>query len=337
MITLEKVDDLFVQVSAFDTILAKATGVSAIAQTRRIESKLREYFLAKWNVLRQEAAEKASMMVLAGKDPDEISAAVRRIMTEWSSEVRQQLFRDMARIYRLGRESLWMKAQRLGATVEKAKVPKKEFVLQPVFDVADRKAVKAIQEQQLFWISEIDDYQKEIASKIRDVTEAVILEGGGDRVFAGKELRDEIDRLLGFVSTPSGYTGTVESYFEGLAASASTTARSQGQVRSLQDLEVETYIIVNPEDSRTCPICSHMNGKSFTVEIGGKVVDDELAADTPEEVKEAHPFVQFSDVEGLDEAELARDGIVLPPFHFNCRCNLDIDSASIFAESDEED
>lgn len=332
MITLEKIDDLFSQLSAFDSVLSKAVKVSAIAQTRRIESKLREYFLAKWNLLRRETAEKVFRLVQNGKSAEDIESAVLKIMSQWSSEVRQQLLKDMDRIYRLGRESLWLKAQRLGATpVKKAE---RDFVLRPKFDLKDQKAIRAIQEQQLFWISEVDGYQKEIASKIRDVTESIILEGGSDRVFAGKELKEEVDRILGYIATPSGYKGSVESYFEGLAASAATTSRTQGQLRSLQELDVTTYQIVNPEDARTCPICSEMNGKTFTVEIGGEVVDNELDAETADEVKMAHPFVDFADVEGLDSEELAAKGIVLPPFHFNCRCNLDIDSSSILQESD---
>jgi len=335
VITLEKIDDLFLRLHTFDSILSKVASVSAVAQTRRIEAKLRQYFLAKWNVLRREAAEKAARLARDGKSPEAIASAVRNIMDEWSSEVRRQLTEDMARIYRLGRESLWVKAQRMGAQpVEKAA---KKIVLSPVFDQADRQAIRAIQNQQLFWISEVDGYQKEIASKIRDVAESVILEGGGDRIFAGKELREEIDRVLGYISTPSGYNGSVESYFEGLAASASTTARTQGQIRSLQDLEVTSYVVVNPDDERTCPICSEMNGKSFTVEMAGEMADDELSADTPDEVKEAHPFVDLADVKGLDSEELASKGIIMPPFHFKCRCNVDIDSSSILQESEEEE
>lgn len=315
---LQAIDSILSRLTAVDIILSKAVGVSPSAQMNRIEKKLREYLIAKWNALRSLASKKAASMVRAGATPDEVKSAVQVIMERWGDEVKKQYLDDFERIYRLGRESLWRKATSFGAKpVEKATKPL-PFSIRSLFSLKDKKAIAALKEQQLFWISEIDGYQDEIASTIRDTTEKTILEQGMDRIAAGKIIKEKVEEILGVIRTPSGYAGSSESYFEGLAASASTTARSQGQIRTLQQLGVKRYEVVNPEDRRTCEICSEMNGKSFTVDIAGRIADDEISAETPEEVKEAHPFVNFEDIEGLSEQELSDKGIVLPPFHFNC-------------------
>ena len=112
---LQAIDSILSRLTAVDIILSKAVGVSPSAQMNRIEKKLREYLIAKWNALRSLASKKAASMVRAGATPDEVKSAVQVIMERWGDEVKKQYLDDFERIYRLGRESLWSKATRLGA------------------------------------------------------------------------------------------------------------------------------------------------------------------------------------------------------------------------------
>jgi hypothetical protein len=111
-------------------------------------------------------------------------------------------------------------------------------------------------------------------------------------------------------------------------------ARAHGQTRSFQAAMVTRAEVTNPMDERTCPVCSHMNGKIFEVRHLVDNMEEELAAETKGAVKKAHPWMSVSklkelspragNVSAADSARLAREGIAQPPYHFRCRCVLDI-------------
>lgn len=230
--------------------------------------------------------------------------------------------------------------------VEKVKILKTDATLlaeiNPSFDLIDVAAADALSENQVFWIGE--HYDKNLAAGIANTSKTAMIEAGMDRIAAGKLMQRQMGRQFGIVQTPAGWRGTSRGYFEGLAANAATTARVQGQMRSFVDLGVTRYQISNPIDERTCPPCAHMDGKVINIEHGMKVMEAELGAESPEDVKKAHPWVQDSKAgmeklkeyapkrgEQKNEAKREKEsknlgdaGLSLPPFHFRCRCTVDV-------------
>jgi hypothetical protein len=231
---------------------------------------------------------------------------------------------------------------RQGVEVKKANDAALMAGIKPSFDVIDTAAAEALAENQVFWVGE--HYHANMADAIAEQTRLSMIEAGRDRAAAGVLMQERMAREFGMVRTPAGWNGTSRQYFEGLAAHAATTARVHGQMRSFVDLGVTRYQIANPVDERTCRICGHMDGKVINVEHGMKVMEAELNAVSPEEVKSAHPWLQDSKAgleklkevaprrgEQRNEAKRAAEsknlgeaGLSLPPFHFRCRCTVDV-------------
>ena len=338
----KRIDDSFELLTQSDALIAKAAGISEVAQIARAETRLREYFEAKWNELKKQAVDEAVKMAVAGKSPSAISSKVISILNKWSGQVEKKFTDTMTSIYQNARtasfrKTLYRSNQDLTydtpnfTEVKKANIPRAAVVL-PMFDVADARAIEALEEQQMFWVKAHID--KNLSNTIRDNVKATMVEAGKGRVEAGRLLRERLTRELGQVRTPEGWHGSQKQYFEGLAANAATTARVQGHMRSFIDLGVKKYEIMNPQDERTCPVCSMMNGKVFTVKQGMKVVEQEMAATNPDQVKEAHPWYNTTELKQItsgpgnqgadDSAALAAAGYSVPPFHFRCRCTVSV-------------
>lgn len=230
--------------------------------------------------------------------------------------------------------------------IEKATVPRAATAL-PTFDVVDTAAAGALVERQVFWIGR--HYDDNIAGSIRDTARSALVEAGKDRRAAGEIMQRQVRENLSHVRTPRGWRGTQEMYFEGLAANAATVGRVQGQMRSFIDLGITKYEIRNPSDSRTCRVCAHMDGKVFTVQQGAQQMQQEFAiAEIPgqspgeyrDAVKAVHPWIQDSNrgMEKLnnigsglpgkqgpaDSQAYAEAGLSLPPYHYRCRCTVDV-------------
>jgi predicted RNA-binding protein YlqC (UPF0109 family) len=357
---LERLDRLLERLTAADALVAKTLKVTEVAQMSKLEARLRQYLLAKWQALAKVAAEEAGKVIARGGTSAQSGAAVRRVMGRWADEVKPRTLDDLKTIYRLARQAMWTKLverSRQSLTfdlpvkkggkgsghfghagilhidddfnvdwlhqegVQKAKGNWLRVASAPDFDLLDERAMAALERQNTFWIGE---HYKKISDTINDLIRSLMVEEGEDRRAAGKRVREEVADGLDWFKTPDGYSGTAEKYFEGVAANAATTARAQGQVRTLDDLNVKRYTISNPEDSKTCPVCEYMAGKVFTVQDGMKQLEDEVAAEDPEDVQDAHPWLPFEDLKEMSIKELVREGQALPPYHFNCRCTCDI-------------
>lgn len=325
-----------------DALVFKATLVSRVAQIARIEIKLRDYLLLKWRQRSLQAIKRAAVMFRNGSSADVISAKIRSIMNKWSKDVTRRMFRDIERAYKLAREagsdkargkikgSLQYDSENFSGDTSTTVTKAEPFLL------ADEEAVLAIQENQLFWIG--DHYDDKVSSTIRDVTRRTVIEAGTNRAQAAKLLQERLGDVLATVKTPSGFGGSSAQYFDGVVANAVTNARAMGQLRSFADLDVERFQIVNPSDRRTCPVCSHLNGKIFTVQQGKSQMKQDLAAERPEDIKASHPWLKIKDILKIstkpgmlsgksgvkDSRDLANSGVCMPPFHFLCRCTIDI-------------
>jgi SPP1 gp7 family putative phage head morphogenesis protein len=227
--------------------------------------------------------------------------------------------------------------------IEKAKAPK--ATIDPVFDVVDRDAIKALQRSQVFWVG--DFYNKNLASKMRKMIAELMILHGQNRDVAGRELERMLTGRFSTIELPSGWKGSARAYWESTAANIATTARAQGQVRSFSKLGVEYYEIVNPIDERTCEVCSHMDGKVFRTDAGMGLANAIVGAKSPAAVKDTKPWLGTSALRAIspkaglgsfkDSKALHGSGQSLPPFHFRCRCTVDVTEEPPGWASDVED
>lgn len=328
--------------------VAKALNISEVGQIARSELRFRQYLLAQWNAHAAKAVARASSMARQGKSADSIARATRKIMQAWSARVTPRMNAEVDRIYRLARTAGWKKAT--GQTkapltydtpnltelvVEKA-LP--GFAALPAFDVIDDEAIAALQGQQILWIGE--HFDENLAAGIQTTARETMLEAGQNRAVAGRLMQERMADQFAHVRTPGGFNGSVEQYFEGLAANAATVARAHGQLSSFMRVGATRYEIVNPRDRRTCPVCAHMDGKTFTTQQGADQMFAELKAESPDDIKQIHPWHSKKELDKIsskpgqmkgkagakDSADLSNAGFSIPPFHFRCRCAVDIDS-----------
>jgi len=335
---------------ASDVLIAKALRLSEVAQIAKIETRLREYLLKEWRDRSKKAAEKAGSMAERGASSAQIAATIKRIMRPWAKAVTPRFNREIAEVYRLARIAGHKKATRQtkaslqfdtpNATAEVKKAAGFKAQVLPSFDVVDDGALRAIKDQQTLWIGE--HFDKNVAQTIEKTTREAMETGAVGRA-AGKVMAERTRDALGIFSTPKGFTGTDRQYFEGLVANAATVARAQGQMRSFASIGVTYYEIVNPSDERTCPVCDTMNGKIFSVRQGVDQMVRDLEATTPEDMRKAHPWLSPGKLANVtsgkgpqgpkDAKALADAGFSSPPFHFRCRCTVDVSEESTTYEN----
>jgi len=336
------VGNLFDQVRATDETVAKALGISEVAQIARTETRLREYLLAEWNSRAREAVTQAAAGARGGAIPSKIYREVSGILKPWGPEVAPRVGRELGKIYRLAKVAGWRKAT--GQTKapltydtpnfeQMAKAaPRDGFAVLPTFDKLDTDTIDALANQQVFWLAA--HYEENVGAMIASTVSEVMAQEGRNRQVAAAVLRERLAETLGQVVTPAGWHGSTRQYMEGVAANAATVGRAYGQVAAFNEAEVIRYEIVNPTDERTCPVCSHMDGKVFSTEHANRQVAAELEAENREDIKSIHPWYTYAkltdispkagNVSPQDSAALAKAGYPLPPFHFRCRCAIDV-------------
>ena len=340
-----------------EQIIAKGLELSELARIARVETRMRELLLKQWEI-RSRQAVKAALATF--RSSGNLSSALNRVdafMDKWPGDVEKRYAVGIEEIYKLARTAGWKKAS--GRTksslayttanftevleekrVEKA-APKASVPLS--FDLYDESAVAALHGDQMVWIG--DHYDKNVRKALRDNARAAV-EGGVGRLQAGKQLEASVAKSLKGVGVPGGWSGSSARYFEGLAANTATNARVRGQMRSFVDLGVRRYVIVNPNDERTSTVCQHMSGKTFTVDMGTAQIESEAGATRPDDIKAAHPWLSFSQVQAIspkagpgsvsDADALAKAGMALPPYHFRCRSTIDLTEESFSALTPQE-
>lgn len=338
-----RLDMLFAGVTKNDKIIARIAQINEVVQIAKAETRYRELLTAKWNLRRTEAVLKAALIAQNKGKPKAIVAAVNAVMSKWPRDVQAATRQTINDIYRLARVAGWKKGtgQVTGALVydgpktevKKAKGDKPKPSVSPAFDVKDTAAISAIINNNMFWIGE--HYGEHIADTIAKVVSETMLEAGVSHIKAGELIQKALNKVLGEVKVPDGYNGTAKSYFEGVAANAATVARVYGQLRSFAQIGITKYVIVNPEDERTCPVCSLLSGKVFTVAQGAEQLKKEAAVKSPEELKLIHPWLSASAIRAIGDSteDLAEAGLSLCPYHFRCRCTIDVDVSSFSYES----
>ncbi len=332
-----------------DALIAKAAVVSEVAQIARSEMRMRVHLLNHWRIRADQAALKAGSAVAAGRSLDAALNASDAVMDKFAGDVEKGFKKEIETGYTLARHAGWKKGT--GKTkaslsyqvanftqqieegkekVRKASKKQPKATVSPVFDLADERAIRDLQDDQMIWVSRF--YRKELRAAIRASVRPALIEGMG-RTAAGKKVRAALAHEFRNFGIPKGYKGSDASYFEGLAANTMTNARVRGQIRSFSDLGLERYVIVNPDDERTTEICRHMNGKTFQTSAAMAHIEKLSGAKNPNFVRENHPWLsqakllelspKAGDQGAKDSRALTEAGLPLPPYHFRCRTTVD--------------
>jgi len=361
-------DKAHAALSISDEIIAKVLSLTEVSRMARIEVNLRQFIEAKWEKRLSAATTKATSLAKQLKSASTIASSIDKEMKLWAGDVTDHFLHEQARIYKLAREAGFKKATRqtdapLGLDTPNATAvetgepvaPNPQMVaedqkpvgivkaktlvnLKPTFDLADQKSIEALNQQQTFWIG--NHYENNVAQSIRETTRDAMAKAGKDRVAAGAIMSERVKDTLRHVRTPAGFVGSSKQYFEGLVANAATVARAHGQIRSFSAIGITRYTITNPGGRRICPVCSHVNGKTFTIQQGVSQMEADLSAKTPDDVRAGHPWKtpkqmrEISSKPGRltgpagakDSKALADAGMALPSYHFRCRCTVDIDT-----------
>lgn len=133
---------------------------------------------------------------------------------------------------------------------------------------------------------------------------------------------------------PTGYRGSAESYFAGLADFTASMSRTSGDLLTLDEIDAKTIVVRSVASNRTCVGCLQMDGTTYTVPSAVEHLNSKLAVDDVEELKKVQPFFHFKTpseysteslktVQGLAK-ELTEGAMFLPPFHFRCECFIDM-------------
>lgn len=351
----QEIDLLHDVIAQSDAMIAKSLMISDVARIARAEVRMREYLLLKWRNRADQAAARAGAIVAGGGNLKSAYAAVDKVMKGWGEEVSKRYADDITEIYKSARIAGWKKANGQTSASLQYNVPnfteqlesgkekvqkarrKKVAAVKPTFDLYDEQALIQLHDDQMLWIG--IHYERNVRDTVRNAVKPGVTEGVS-RSEAGKRVREAVAANLKKVTVPKGFNGSDAKYFEGLAANTATNARVRGQVRSFVDIGVTRYEIVNPMDDRTTQICAFMNGTVFTITEAVSQIESVSGATDPSQVKEAHPWLPFSKIQGISGGArgLARAGLSLPPYHFRCRTTIDIgtESISFSALKDEE-
>jgi hypothetical protein len=188
------------------------------------------------------------------------------------------------------------------------------------FSLTDQDAVIGLANSGLFWVNEHYGDALDSAKLLRKV-EDVILSGEG-RAAGGAILREAFGAEF--------MRSTV--YWQGLAATVATRARTFGALSGMAATGATTYEYVNPVDERTSDVCRELDGVIFTVKGGVELRDRLTGADAPKDPdgwKAIAPWPKKRDLQGpdgtrLSAGELQAKGIAWPPLHFHCRSSIDV-------------
>lgn len=211
--------------------------------------------------------------------------------------------------------------------VEKAKASGKGARIKANLSKKDKDAIDAIRR-----ISEQAAgslFPADVASKVQQVVEHIVLNEGLPVSEAAARLRSELEGALGLVKTsevvPSSFATNPGAYFKVLAQNAAGLATNMGRVVTMADAGVKAYEVVAVIDARTSKICRAMNGRIIAVDSGVAMVDAIIEAGTATGLKDAFPWDSSRTAKDLgpntpaNNAKLAASGLGFPPYHGECR------------------
>lgn len=178
--------------------------------------------------------------------------------------------------------------------------------------VKDRQLKNFLQDNATFWIG--NHYDQQVQERIQEAADNVLStdEGTLGRRKAAQKFRETFE----------GEFQKSESYWQLLANDVTTKSREFGRVEGMVKAGIEEYAIDAILDRRTSDICRFLDGKVFEVEDAVEQRERFIEADEPQAIKEISPWLEADEIVDLSVDELAARGMLLPPFHGNCRSRI---------------
>lgn len=343
--------ELQAAVTAADEVLLKAVAADAFTQLAAKELRLREQ-LARSHAKTAKPADKAFVKRVAAVESlteARINREVARYVKAWRGFVSansatlddtiafgnyagkrviyQRMFgRKQPAVYEGPPYSDRSPKETYPVPVEKASLD-----IRPSTTLADERAIAQISKGQKFWIGKYHD--DAFSNQIQQITREVMLERGLGRQEAGRVLGESLGYVNGYipvkpaVEIPEGWTGGIKQYFDGVAANAATLSRIHGSFEAMMEMGIDVYEILNPLDERTCARCDLMNGAILDVRTSYQHMVDLIGA-PPGTIPDRMPWLSESEFISRHAAggaaRLQKEGVGYPPFHFKCRCSVDV-------------
>lgn len=98
-------------------------------------------------------------------------------------------------------------------------------------------------------------------------------------------------------------------------------SRNFAAISYMDQAAIETFEIIEIIDNLTCPYCTHMNGKKFSIKTAKQKIQSEVSAG-PAMVTATNPFATIIKPDvftKMSTDDLAASGFVMPTFHPHCR------------------
>jgi len=221
--------------------------------------------------------------------------------------------------------------------VKKAELPE---ITPSIWIAADEEAIVALTE--MMGQSTSTFYGQSCQKAVSESVKKNIFERNLTTAQAAKAMQKDLTKALrlkdGALESkviPSGFKGTANQYFSGLVEHNGTMSRTSSALNSLLGVGVKKFKVYSIRSARTCLGCLAMHGKSFTVDDGVKHMNKLLGAESKDDLKEIQPSFHFESKDGyknkdqlkakMKEAKgIADAGIALPPYHFRCKCYVDM-------------
>lgn len=182
----------------------------------------------------------------------------------------------------------------------------KDLGLKFEFGKKDKGVLQWLNQDALYWIESY--YEREVRDKLRETISEVV-SSGESRLQAGKRLQAAFgDRVK-----------KDHLYWEGLSNHITTRTREFAKVSGYIQAGVEFIEVRAVLDNRTTQICRYMHGRVFTVESAKEIRSKIMEADTPEAIKKVAPWITGGKVKRMRTMKLIEEGVILPPYHWNCR------------------
>jgi hypothetical protein len=317
---------------AVDGVLCIVVKVSTVKESKKIEERMRKVITAAWQSVASTTL--TSSLSTLRKGPY-TQRRINTFLAKFGLKLKAPLTGEQIRFVEKRVDEIYRIAKRIGA---------KEAKIKPVFDLVDRRAVKAINRQQVFWVG--DFYSDKLSTRIRAVSQDVLLERGFSHREAADELGKALKQEFGLVpggkskfapKVPARYANNSELYLRQVASTAAHQGRTFGRLTAYSESKFKRMQLTNPNDDRTGRVCRAMVGQIITVATGVKQMNRILAAKTPTQVKAAAPWLSGKEVEilvgnnkpgspaatrRLEAAGAKGDATVIPPFHGQCRTEM---------------
>lgn len=298
---------------ALDELRALAAGREQ-ARTEEVAGLLQQALSQEWDKRTTEALESALDVVRSGSG-EITSEDIQEVIGTLRPFLKGQMQRAVSGTVGTAVEANYMIGQE-GISIEAA----------ASLNVTDRRVMNFLQENTTFWVG--NHYEQQVQDRIRDAAEEVLENADGvlGRRKAAQKFREAF----------SGQFQKSESYWQLLSNDVSTKSREFGRVEGMVKAELEVYMIDAVLDSRTSAICNELNNREFEVRRAVEQRDKMVEASDPEAVKDVSPWPREKKtddgetvatlggdrLDALSNAELANRGVLVPPFHGNCRSRI---------------